>query len=126
MARTRPRHKAQYDNFIHPNYGQTDDVNEIEITKVFQRLSDDLIQQIPDEGEPADGYMYNSHMGAFLRTLDQAKDHYVKALLAFWLKRGPRDPTRDGSLDPTHDVVRTVDGDTIRHVLTPIAKPDDA
>jgi len=43
--------------------------------------------RLPDDGAPADPYMYNAWMGEYARTLDQAKDAYVKAMLAFYAKR---------------------------------------
>jgi len=82
------RHKALYANFINPEYAYVDQVNGYEIAERFQAFADACMATIPDEGEPADGYMYNTHMGKFLRDLDTAKDHFLKASLAFHAKRG--------------------------------------
>lgn len=51
-------------------------------------FQDERLAELPDEPAPADAYMYNTHMGAFVRSLDQAKDHWLKAKLAFYAKRG--------------------------------------
>lgn len=87
MARTTPQHKIGF-SFINPDYAKVEQVNGYEIAKQFQSFADDCMKQIPDEGQPADGYMYNSHIGAFVRSLDEAKDHFVKGKLAFYAKRG--------------------------------------
>lgn len=90
MARTL-QHKSQYYRFIDPNYARVEQVNGWEIAKKFEAFSKECIDQIPDEGAPANAYGFNSHMGAFVRTLDQAKDHFVKAKLAFYAKVGSGD-----------------------------------
>jgi hypothetical protein len=87
MSRTIQQHKSNFDSFINPNYAKVDQVNGWEIAKQFQAFQDECIKGIPDEGVPADGYMYNSHMGNFVRSLDEAKDHFVKAKSAFYAKR---------------------------------------
>lgn len=55
------------------------------------RLLKDFIkndsQEIPNEGAPAEGYFYNTHMGAYVRSLDEAKYHLIQAKLAFFHKR---------------------------------------
>lgn len=83
-----PPHKALYAQFVDPAYQYVPDVNGQAIAKEFQTFVDALMDTIPNEGMPADSYMYSSHMGAFVRTLDQAKDHFVKTKLAFYAKRG--------------------------------------
>src|SRR5687767_8674888 len=92
MARVIPQHKQNYVNFIDPNYAKVSQVSGSEIAKEFQALQDSCLAQIPDEGAPADGYKYNTHMGAFARSLDEAKDHYIKGKLAFYAKRGSGTP----------------------------------
>jgi|SRR5688500_2223068 len=87
MARTLQNHKEQYKGFIKPDYAPVAQVNGGEIAGAFEAFSQARFAEIPDEGTPADGYMYNSHMGAFVRTLDQAKDHWLKGKLAFYAKR---------------------------------------
>lgn len=82
------RHKESYRSFINPDYARVSEVNGYALAKEFQEFADRLFSQLPDVGEPADGYMYNSHMGAFVRSLDEAKDHFVKGALAFYTKRG--------------------------------------
>lgn len=88
MARTTPQHKALYASFIDTAYGKVDQVNEAEAAKTFQSFLDARLAEIPDDGAPADGYKYNTHMGAFARALDEAKDHFVKGKTAFYAKRG--------------------------------------
>jgi hypothetical protein len=88
MARTVPQHKANFVSFIDPDYAKVNEVNGWQIAKTFQAFQDTLVATIPDEGAPADPYMWNSHMGAFTRSLDEAKDHFVKGKLAFFAKRG--------------------------------------
>jgi hypothetical protein len=63
-------------------------VNGWAIAKQFEAFSQERINELPDEGAPAEPYLYSSHMGAFVRTLDQAKDHFLKAKIAFYAKRG--------------------------------------
>ena len=85
MARTfTVPHKVNYQSFINPNYAKVNEVNGWEIAKEFQAFEDRCLEQIPDEGAPKSSYLYNSHMGAFARSLDEAKDHFVKAKLAFF------------------------------------------
>lgn len=88
MARSLPQHKQNFAGFVVPNYAAVAEVNSWEIGQRFQRFMDECMAQIPDEGAPADGYMYNTHMGQFARSLDEAKDHFVKGSLAFYAKRG--------------------------------------
>lgn len=88
MARTLPAHKINFGNFIDPDYGKVAQVNSWEIAKTFEAFNQQRLDEIPDEGVPSDGYMYNTHMGAYARALDEAKDHYVKAKLAFYQARG--------------------------------------
>jgi hypothetical protein len=89
MARTVPQHKAQYAQFIAPGYREDVlvKVDEEATAGEFQRFSDACFAQLPDEGKPADPYLYSSHAGAFVRALDQAKDHWVKAKLSFYGER---------------------------------------
>lgn len=63
-------------------------VNETAIATKFQAFQNECLAEIPDAGMPADGYMFNSYMGNFVRSLDEAKDHFLKAKLAFYAKRG--------------------------------------
>ncbi len=79
-------HKKQYENYIDPQYGQVTHVNVQEIRASFQKFADECMTRIPDTGAPQELYFYNSHMGAFLRALDHAKDEFVKAALAFHAK----------------------------------------
>lgn len=80
-------HKANLVHFIDPNYEHVSSVDARAIATQFQAFCDTLIQNVPDAGAPADAYMFNSHAGAMLRSLDEAKDHYVKMMLAFYAKR---------------------------------------
>jgi len=80
-------HKRQYTNFIDPQRREVEQVNVAAIRRQFQELSDHLLDAVPDDGEPADKYMYASHMGEFVRVLDHASDCYVKALMAFYADR---------------------------------------
>lgn len=82
------RHKELYRSFVNPDYKRVTEVNGFETAKQFQAFQDACVAEIPDAGEPADSYMYASHMGNFVRSLDEAKDHFVKAKLAFYAKRG--------------------------------------
>lgn len=85
MARTLPQHKALYDQFLDPRYphpgmdGQT--------VEAFERFHQERLAEIPNEGAPAEGYFYNTHMGAYVRSLDEAKYHLIQAKLAFFHKR---------------------------------------
>jgi hypothetical protein len=81
-------HKSNYARFVNPDYARVEQVNGYASAQQFQQFLDALLAELPDEGAPADGYMYNSHMGALVRTLDEAKDHWIKAKLAFYAKRG--------------------------------------
>lgn len=92
MARTSPQHKAQYERFIDPHYAHVPQVDPGAERRRFQDVLDKCLADLPDEGTPADQYEYSTHMGAFVRTLDQAKDHWVKALLAFYAARGSASP----------------------------------
>lgn len=82
-----PKHKENFVSFINPSYRKVDEVNGFEIAKQFQTFQDLCFAQIPNEGTPADGNMYNSHMGAFVRSLDVDKDEFLKGSLAFYAKR---------------------------------------
>jgi hypothetical protein len=89
MSRTVPQHKQQYQRFIDPDYTKVAAVNGWEIAKQFQHFHDECMAQIPDEPSvPKDAYMYNTHMGAFARALDEAKDHFLKGKLAYYAVRG--------------------------------------
>jgi hypothetical protein len=81
-------HKKLYANFIDPNYKHVEQVSGWETAKTFEAFQQARLDEIPNEGAPADSYMYNTHMGNFVRTLDQAKDAFVKAKLAFFAERG--------------------------------------
>jgi hypothetical protein len=61
MARTIPQHKASYFGFIDPNYAKVNQVNGWEIAKKFEAFSQTCLDEIPDEGAPADGYRRNAH-----------------------------------------------------------------
>lgn len=86
-AAAAPPHKANYIQFIDPDYERVAEVNGGEIAQQFQAFANELMARLPDAGTPADGYMYGAHMGAYVRSLDEAKDHFVKAMLAFYAKR---------------------------------------
>lgn len=94
MARTLPQHKTNYAGFVDPHYLLTP-VDPKAWRQKFQAFSDSCFDEIPDEGQPADAYMYNTHMGAFVRALDEAKDHFVKGFMAFCAKRGSASITED-------------------------------
>ncbi len=81
-------HKKKYDRFIEPNYASLNVVNVLFLRDEFQKFADDVMRHVPDEGKPADAHMYNTHMTQFHLALDNAKDHFVKALLAFHSERG--------------------------------------
>ena len=83
-----PPHKTNFSQYIEPNYGYVKEVNPGQTREKFQAFLDELLALIPDEGAPADGYMYNAHMGSFVRHLDEAKNDFVCAQLAFYAKRG--------------------------------------
>ena len=89
MARTAPQPwKTQYARFIDPDYAKVAEVNGWETAKSFQRFQDACFAELPDAGAAKDGYMFSSHAGAFVRSLDEAKDHWIKAKLAFYAVRG--------------------------------------
>jgi hypothetical protein len=81
------QHKKNFVNFIYDKQQSESDkiVNDIdaEVSQTFQLVLDKCLESIPDNGAPADPYKYHAHMGEFVRTLDHAKDAYVKALHAF-------------------------------------------
>jgi hypothetical protein len=84
--------KAKYQKFVDPNYAHVSQVNGQNIAAYFEACLNDLLDFLPDAPVSAanggDPYMFESHMGAFVRTLDEAKDHFVKASLAYYAKRG--------------------------------------
>jgi hypothetical protein len=84
MARTLPQHKVQYDRFLNPGYSEEGLATAWGSTnKSFEDFHQARLNEIPDEGTPAEGYLYNSHMGAYVRSLDVAKYHFIQAKLAF-------------------------------------------
>jgi len=85
---TPPAHKRNFENFIEPKYARVASVNPGAQRDRFQVFHEENMACIPDEGSPADPYMYNAWMGEYARLLDQAKDAYVKAALAFYTARG--------------------------------------
>jgi hypothetical protein len=80
--------KTHYFNFIDPHYAMVKEVDPAAARRTFEAFNQTLLAEIPSEGAPQDGYMYNAHMGAYVRALDVAKDHFVKAKLAFYAVRG--------------------------------------
>lgn len=82
-----PAHKRNAWQYIEAGYGPSSVVKAPEIRAVFQEVLDKCLAKIPDEGEPADGFMYNAHLLDFIRELDKAKDAFCKTLLAFHGKR---------------------------------------
>ncbi len=85
---TTPKHKQNFISFIEPNYARVGHVNPGEHRDHFQAFLDTCLAIIPnDSAGPADPYMYNAHMGSFVRHLDEAKDAFVKAHLAFYTSR---------------------------------------
>ena len=87
-------HKRNFRRFIEPNYERVN-VNPGEVRDQFQAFLDTCLDAIPNDGSPADGYMYNAHMGSFVRHLDIAKDEYVKARMAFLTTRGSSKKARE-------------------------------
>lgn len=85
-------HKRNYIGYIHPQRTPVaDDVFDEALESVeFELFLQERLDNIPDDKEPADAYAYNSHMGAFLRALDQAKDEYSKAVRAYYAARNTR------------------------------------
>lgn len=81
-------HKRNFEQYIECNYKPNAATDEKAITKHFQSFLASCLEMIPNEGEPADGYMYNAHMGAFVRDLARAKEEFVQASYAFHEKRG--------------------------------------
>lgn len=81
-------HKKNFVGFVNPDYARVEQVSGYAIAVKVEAFNAELLKLIPDEGAPADAYMYNAHMGAFARALDEAKDHFVKANLAFYAVRG--------------------------------------
>jgi hypothetical protein len=77
----------QYRNFIEPNFRNVPEVSPCSDRQLFQRFCDECLDQIP-EGSPADGYLYASHMGEFVRLLKQAQGSFTNAKLAFYAARG--------------------------------------
>ncbi len=80
-------HKTNFQDFIEPNYKFDDRVNPGADRKQFQTFANALLETIPDEGSPAELYLYNAHLGSCFRKLDEAKDSFVKAKLAFYCKK---------------------------------------
>jgi hypothetical protein len=81
-------HKRNHYNFLDPDYQDSSKVNAAEERKVFNDFLNAMLDRIPNEGEPKSSYLYNSHMGNFVRLLDNAKDEYVKAKLAYHCHMG--------------------------------------
>jgi hypothetical protein len=85
MARTQPvAHKKNMIDFFDEtrleslaNVGM---LQRYEKLLVFHRS---LVAQIPDEGTPVNPYAYNTHAGAYVRALDEARYHFEEALVAF-------------------------------------------
>lgn len=83
-----PDHKRNFDKFISTEYQYRSEVDTIAIKTMFQEFHNNLMEMIPNDKPPADGYMYNSHMGALCRELDGAKNSFISGLLAYYEKRG--------------------------------------
>lgn len=86
-------HKRNYIGYIHPRRAAPpvaaafdDDA----VSAAFEQFLQARLADIPDGKDPADAYPYASHMGAFLRALDQAKDEYIKAVRAYYAIRDSR------------------------------------
>jgi hypothetical protein len=94
MARTVPAHKANFTKFIDPDYAKVPEVSGWEIAKTFEIFNQQRLDEFPDDRTPKDPYMYNTHMGAYVRALDEAKDHFLKGRLAFYAARGSGSPTQ--------------------------------
>jgi site-specific DNA-adenine methylase len=88
MARTLPTHKVNYSHFVDPDYARVTQVNSRETAKTFEAFNQERLAEIPDEGAPKDAYKYATHMGAYVRALDDAKENFIKAKLAFYAPRG--------------------------------------
>ena len=84
-----PNHKRNYLGYVHPQRAavSADVFDPREESAMFERFLRERLDRIPNDKEPADAYAYNSHMGAFLRALDQAKDEYLKAVHAYYAAR---------------------------------------
>jgi len=91
MARTEPvvPHKANFVNFVNPRFGgsEADKVDEAYIARKFQTFQDACFDEIPDDAPPADGYMYNAHLGHFVRLLTEAKYHLINGVRAYHNRR---------------------------------------
>jgi hypothetical protein len=79
-----PRHKRNFRNFIvdRRDPESVGDVRQADAAR-FRAFMNACLEDIPDEGEPSDGYAYNAHMGAFARALSEAMHHLTAARVAF-------------------------------------------
>lgn len=80
-------HKRNFLKYIDPGYETVEKVKVATWRAEFQKFMDTCMAEIPNEGEPKDAYAYNSHLGQFTRSLDNAKDEFIKALLAYHYAR---------------------------------------
>ena len=88
------RHKANFIGYLRTQiehlqrYEGKLATEQIQVLEAFDELLQTLVDEyMPDEGEPADGYGYNAHMGACVRALDQAASEYYKARISFGVYR---------------------------------------
>lgn len=90
-ASIKGKHKKNFEQFVDPNYGPISEKVEVEkIRKMFQDFLDSCLEKIPDDGDPKEPYLFNSHIGDFCRELDKAKDAFTKGLLAFHFAKKQR------------------------------------
>lgn len=92
-----PAHKRAYVDYLAvglletPDGAQGGDAElEAELAQraAAQALLDAFLATLPNDGAPADGYAYASHMGAALRALDHATDELLKARRSFYRAQG--------------------------------------
>ena len=75
--------RSKYEHYIEPDYDFVEAVNPGKIREEFDEFTSQLLaKHLPETFSAEDPYLFESNMGGFLREIDRAKDHFVKALLA--------------------------------------------
>jgi hypothetical protein len=99
----------QYKGFINPDYRYNAAVSGYGFAvrfEVFHRSNLRTLEHLKESGKlsaPINPFLFNTHMEAYVRALDEAKDHFLKACLAYSSERDESlDEGRPGSpLDGT-------------------------
>jgi hypothetical protein len=82
---------SKFYQIISPSYEHVDKVNGFEIAQTFEEFSSNLLHEKlgnEEEYNPKSPYPFNIHIGAYVKSMGEAKDHFLNALLAYHAERG--------------------------------------